>query len=190
MKILLVDDQEANTSVRRLLVTEIGVTFLEARSARDVLYLARRRRPNLIVLDLNSSAFSGFELLCRLVSANRAVRVLILATHSAPFYAARYLKAGALGYVSERVGAAELVTAVQRTAKGEHYVEYEIATQLAMGSTSSQSPMDQLTNRDVDMLRLLKGGLSYSEIASNLCLSSKSVVESCNRIKKAFDVSL
>ena len=116
--------------------------------------------------------------------------MLILASHSAPFYAARFLRAGALGYVSDRVDAAELVTAVRLTAKGEHYVEHEIATQLAMGNTLSRSPMDQLTNRDVDMLRLLEGGLSYSEIASHLCVSSKSVVESRNRIKNAFNVSL
>jgi two-component system, NarL family, invasion response regulator UvrY len=181
MKILFVHDN-AKASVRRLLAKETSISIIEAQTDRDALYLCRRGRPDLTILDLDRRAFSGFTLLRLLVDSRKAVRVLVLGGRSEPFYVARYLQAGALGYLSGNAGIEELVTAVRRTAKGDYYVEREIAVQLAIGRTSSGNILDQLTNCEIDILRLRLEGLSYSEIASVMHVHRKSIEALCRKI--------
>ena len=181
MKILLVHDN-AKAGVRRLLAKETSISILEAQTDRDALYLCRRGRPDLTILDLDRRAFSGFTLLRLLINSRKAVRVLVLGGRSEPFYVARYLQAGALGYLSGNAGIEELMTAVRRTAKGDYYVEREIAVQLAIGRTSSGNILDQLTNCEIDILRLRAEGLSYSEIASVVRVPRKSIEALCRRI--------
>lgn len=165
MKILLVHDN-AKAGVRRLLVNETSASILEAQTDRDALYLCRRGRPNLTILDLDRPAFSGFVLLRLLIDSRKAVRVLAIRGRSEPFYAARFLQGGALGYLSGNASIEELITAVRQTAKGDYYIEREIAVQLATGRASSGNILDQLTNCEIDILRLRAEGLDYPEIAS------------------------
>ena len=181
MKILLVHDN-AKAGVRRLLANETSVSILEAQTDRDALYLCRRGRPDLTILDLDRPAFSGFALLRLLIDSRKAVRVLAIGGRSEPFYVARYLQAGALGYLSGNAGNEELITAVRRTAKGDYYVEREIAVQLAIGRTSSGNILDQLTNCEIDILRLRAEGLNYSEIASVVRVPRKSIEALFSRI--------
>lgn len=174
MKILLVHDN-AKAGVRRLLANATSASILEAQTDRDALYLSRRGRPDLTILDLTRPAFSGFALLRRLIASRKAVRVLAIGGCSEPFYVARYLQAGALGYLSENAGNEEIITAVRRTVKGDHYVESEIAVQLAMGRASIGNMLDQLTNCEIDMLRLRAEGLDYWEIAAAVRVPCKSI---------------
>jgi two-component system invasion response regulator UvrY len=181
MKILLVH-ANAKAGVRRLLAKETSVSILEAQTDRDALYLCRRGRPDLTILDLDRRVFSGFTLLRLLIDSRKAVRVLAIGGHSKPFYAARFLQAGGLGYLSANAGIDELVTAVRRTAKGDYYVEREIAVQLAIGRTSSGNILDQLTNCEIDILRLRAEGLDYPEIAAVVRVPRKSIEALCRRI--------
>ena len=181
MKILLVHDN-AKAGVRRSLLNEGSVSILEAQADRDALYLCRRGRPDLTILDLDRPAFSGFTLLRLLIDSRKAVRVLAIGGRSEPFYVARYLQAGALGYLSGNAGNEEFITAVRMAAKGHHYFEREIALQLAIGETSSGSILDQLTNCEIDILRLRAEGLNYSEIASVVRVPRKSIEALFSRI--------
>jgi two-component system, NarL family, invasion response regulator UvrY len=189
MKILLVDDHVVvRAGVRRLLATEFDVSILEAESGQEALDLCRRERPDLIVLDLNLTGSSGLELLRRLVQLDKTVKILILSMHSEPVYAARALQAGARGYISKSAGADEFVDAVRQVGKGGHYVEREIASALAVGKFSKEDPLDQLTTREIDLLRLLGEGKSYAEIASVLGVSYKTVANSSSMIKQKLAV--
>jgi two-component system, NarL family, invasion response regulator UvrY len=189
MKILLVDDHVVvRAGVRRLLATEFDVSILEAESSQEALDLCRRERPDLIVLDLNLTGSSGLELLRRLVQLDKTVKILILSMHSEPVYAARALQAGARGYISKSAGADEFVDAVRQVGKGGHYVEREIAAALAVGKFSKEDPLDQLTTREIDLLRLLGEGKSYAEIASVLGVSYKTVANSSSMIKQKLAV--
>jgi two-component system, NarL family, invasion response regulator UvrY len=181
MKILLIHDN-AKAGVRRLLANETGVSILEAQTDRDARYLCRRWRPDLTILDLDRPAFSGFALLHLLIASRKAVRVLVIGGRSGPFYAARFLQAGALGYLSRNAGSEEFITAVRRTAKGDYHVEREIAVQLAIGRPSSGTILDQLTNREIDILRLRAEGLNYSEISSVARVPRKSIEALFSRI--------
>jgi two-component system invasion response regulator UvrY len=189
MKILLVDDHAVvRAGVRRLLATELDVSILEAESAGAALEMCRRERPDLVVLDLNLTGSSGLELLRRLVQSDKTVKVLILSMHSEPIYAARALQAGARGYVSKSAGADEFISAVRQVGRGGHYVEREIAAELAIGKFSTDDPFSRLTTREIDILRLLGEGQSYTQIAGAVGVSYKTIANASGLIKEKLAV--
>ena len=188
-KILLVDDHAvARAGMRGLLTTEPGFAIVEAESGGQALEICRRERPALVVLDLNLGDSSGLEVLRRIVNLDKAIRVLVLSMHSEPIYAARALQAGARGYVSKSAGADEFVTAVRAVLQGGRYIERELATHLAVSKFSEKDPLDELTAREVDILRGLGEGRSYAEIAAGIGVSYKTIANTSTRIKKKLGV--
>jgi len=184
MNILLVDDHAVvRAGVRRLLATEASVSIREAKSSDEALDACRRERPDLVILDLKLPGSSGLELLRRLVQLDKSVRILVLSMHSEPVYAARALQAGARGYISKSAAAEELVEAVRQVGKGGRYIEPEIAVELAVGKLSGADPLHQLTAREVDILRLLGEGKTYTQIAAALGVSYKTVANLSSAIK-------
>lgn len=184
MKILLVDDHTVvRAGVRRLLATEVNVSILEAETSQEALHVCRRDRPDLVVLDLNLPGSSGLELLRRIVQLDKSLKVLVLSMHSEPVFAARSLQAGARGYVSKSAAAEEFVEAVRQIGRGGHYIEREIAAELAVGKFSQTDPLDQLTAREVDILRLLGEGQTYTQIAAALGVSYKTIANSSSIIR-------
>jgi two-component system invasion response regulator UvrY len=189
MKILLVDDHAVvRAGVRRLLASESGISILEAETSHDAVEIWRRERPNLIILDLTLTDSSGLELLRRLIQLDKGAKILVLSMHSEPVYAARALQSGARGYVSKSAGADEFVNAVRQVGKGGHYVEREIAAELAVAKYSQKSPLDQLTTREVDILRLLGQGKSYAQIATAVGVSYKTVANTSSLLKQKLAV--
>jgi two-component system invasion response regulator UvrY len=189
MKILLVDDHAVvRAGVRRLLATERDVSIREAESSGEALDLYRRERPDLVILDLNLVGSSGLELLRRLVRSDKAANVLVLSMHSEPVYAARSIQAGARGYVSKSAGAEEFISAVRQVGRGDHYIERDISVQLAIGKFSPRDPFDQLTTREVDILRLLGEGQSYAQIASAVGVSYKTIANTSGVLKAKLSV--
>ena len=188
-KILLVDDHAvARAGMRGLLTTEPDIAILEAENGGEALEIWRRERPALVILDLNLTDSSGLEVLRRIVNLDRAARVLVLSMHSEPIYAARALQAGARGYVSKSAGAEEFVAAVRAVSRGERYIERELAVHLAVSKFSERDPLDELTAREVDILRGLGEGKSYTEIASEIGVSYKTIANTSTRMKKKLGV--
>jgi two-component system, NarL family, invasion response regulator UvrY len=189
MKILLVDDHVVvRAGVRRLLATEADVAILESGSSEEALELHQRERPELVILDLNLTGSSGLELLRRLIQSDKSAKILVLSMHSEPVYAARALQAGARGYVSKSASAEEFIEAVRQVGKGGHYIEREIAAELAIGKFSKRDPLEQLTTREIDILRLLGEGRSYAQIAAAIGVSYKTVANSSSLIKEKLAV--
>lgn len=189
MKILLVDDHAVvRAGVRRLLASESAISILEAETSHDAVEIWRRERPNLIILDLTLTDSSGLELLRRLIQLDKGAKILVLSMHSEPVYAARALQSGARGYVSKSAGADEFVNAVRQVGKGGHYVEREIAAELAVAKYSQKSPLDQLTTREIDILRLLGQGKSYAQIAAAVGVSYKTVANTSSLLKQKLAV--
>jgi two-component system, NarL family, invasion response regulator UvrY len=189
MKVLLVDDHAVvRAGVRRLLESETGISIVEAEDSHGALEIWRRERPNLIILDLNLTESSGLELLRRLIQLDKGAKILVLSMHSEPVYAARALQSGARGYVSKSAGADELVNAVKQVGKGGHYIEREIAAELAVAKYSQKNPLDQLTTREVDILRLLGQGKSYAQIAEAVGVSYKTVANTSSLMKQKLAV--
>jgi DNA-binding NarL/FixJ family response regulator len=189
MKVLLVDDHAVlRAGLRRLLASAPAVgEILEASGGRAVLSLVREHRPGLVLLDLNLPDIGGLELLRRLRNEAPAPAVLVFTMHADPVFAARALEAGAAGYVSKTAEPAELLEAVARIARGGRYVEAGIAQALAV--RDGGDPMDGLTRRELEILRLLREGCDLAGIAEAVGVSYKTVANSCHRMKAKLGVA-
>jgi two-component system invasion response regulator UvrY len=183
VNILLVDDHAiVRDGLRRLLATLGPNEVHEAGNGRDAIKLARANPLDLIVLDLNLPDLGGLELLGRLLHVSKAP-ILILSMHAESHYVNRALEAGARGYVSKNAAPDEVVRAAQRVATGGRYVESELAQALVLQGERLGPSLDQLSSRDIEILRLLANGRSLTEIAAALGLSYKTVANQCTQIK-------
>jgi DNA-binding NarL/FixJ family response regulator len=189
MKILVVDDHAVvREGIRRLLATISGAEIHEAANAQDAMNLSRTVSPDVVVLDINLDGSSGLELLRRLKAENVAARIVMFTMHSEPSYAMRALKAGAAGYVSKSAEAGELVTAVKKIASGDRYLDRSMASELVFSSAFTEDPLHKLSNREVEILRLLGEGKSLAEIAATFGIAYKTVANSCSRLKEKLGV--
>ena len=190
MKILLVDDHAiVRSGLRRLLATVAHAEILEAANGRDAITLTRAERPELVILDLNLPGLGGLELIRRLMQEDKSTRILVFSMHAEPLYAVRALEAGATGYLSKNVAPDELLTAVKRVGAGGRYVENEIAQAMAVQVAGPGQPLDRLTARDLEIMRLLADGRSLAEIADALGIGYKTVANTLSQIKAKLGVS-
>jgi len=189
MKVIIVDDHAVvRQGVQRLLSSEPGTVVFEATTAHEALALARKERPDVVVLDINLEGASGLELLRRLRAESPGIRVLMFSMHAEPVYANRALKAGAMGYVCKSASSEELTAAVMRVAQGERYIDNAMAGELVMDSVRAEDPFLKLTNREIEILRMLGEGKSLQGIADAIGIAYKTVANSCGRIKEKLDL--
>ncbi|HTJ62183.1 MAG TPA: response regulator transcription factor [Alphaproteobacteria bacterium] len=190
MKILLIDDHAiVRAGLRRLLTAVPNVAIAEAATGRDAIVRYREQRPDVVVLDLNLPGIGGLELLQRLLIDDPSARVLVFSMHAEAIYAARALQAGAKGYMSKNAAPEELLTAIRRLAEGGRYIENEIAQDLVLQSTPDGHPLQQLTGRDMEIMRLLGEGRSLAEIAAELGVGYKTIANTCSQIKAKLGVA-
>ncbi len=187
MSILLVDDHAlVRAGLKRLLSAQAAGEILEAANGRDALAIIRQQRPDLVILDLNLPGLGGLELLRRMLAAG-AGPILVLSMHGEPLYAKRALDAGAAGYVTKNASPDELLAAVRKVLAGGRYVEAELAQALA--TAGGGAGLDQLTARELEIMRLLAGGSSLAEIAAAVGVGYKTVANNCVQIKAKLGVS-
>lgn len=179
LRVLLADDHQiVAEGLKRLLepnfelvgIVEDGLALLAA---------ARELKPDVIVADISMPELNGLDALEELRKINDDVRVVILTMHHNVAYARQALAAGALGYVLKHSAASELIIAVNAAAAGKTYVTPAIAGELleAMraGDGVSDNPVQKLTLRQREILRLLVDGHSAKAIARRLDISSRTV---------------
>ncbi|MCB1518984.1 MAG: response regulator transcription factor [Hyphomicrobiaceae bacterium] len=183
-KILLVDDHVVvREGVRRLLLDLPGTVVLEAGNGQDALALFRKEAIDIVLLDLNLTGIGGLELLRRMLKENAKARIIVFSMHSEPLYAARALRLGAKGYVSKSAASDELLIAIRRVGDGGHYIERELASQLAVSMYGGEDPLQQLSTREIEILRLLGEGRSMTQIAESLGVSYKTIANTCSIMK-------
>jgi two-component system invasion response regulator UvrY len=185
MKILIVDDHVVvREGVRRLLGTLPASEIIEASNAAEALSAFRKEQPDVIVLDVHLGDSSGLELLQRLKADDKNAKVVMFTMHADPSYAARAIRSGAMGYVSKSAGAEELIAAVENVSRGDRYVDRDMASDLVFGAAQGADPFEELSNREVEILRLLGEGKSLTQIASTFGIAYKTVANSCTRLKE------
>nr|WP_294527620.1 response regulator transcription factor [uncultured Rhodopila sp.] len=190
MKALLIDDHAIVLSgLRRLFAALPQFAIFEAANGRDALGLVQSERPDLVVLDLNLPGIGGFELLRRILLEYPAARVLVLSMHTEARYASRAIQAGARGYVSKNAAPAELLKALRVVAEGGRYIENDVAQAMALNTVAAADGSAALTERDLEIVRLLGAGRSLHEIAGVLGIGYKTVANSCTQIKAKLGVS-
>jgi DNA-binding NarL/FixJ family response regulator len=149
----------------------------------DIVELA----PDAAIIDLSLQGDSGLDLIKSLQSLPRPPAVLVLSMHDEAFYAERALRAGALGYVMKRETSGKVIAALRQVLRGEIYVSATIASSAAemfvRRQTSGTSPLDCLTNREIEIFRLIGLGRENRRIAEELHVSLKTVQAHCANIK-------
>ena len=190
MKILLVDDHViVRSGLRSLLASVADTQISEAATGREALQRLRQDRPDLVLLDLKLPGIGGLELLRRMLLEDRTTRILVLSMHAEPLYAARAMQLGARGYLSKNASAEELLTAVRRVVEDGRYIESDIAQELALQTIVSGHGLQDLTERDLEIIRLLAEGMSLGEIADALGIGYKTVANACTQIKAKLGVT-
>lgn len=191
MKILIVDDHPiVRAGLRRLLGPELAAEVQEAASGKEALSVFRRQRPDLVILDLNLPDIGGLEIIARLKIVDPEARILVLSMHDDPIHVMRALQAGAAGYVSKNIPPDELLEAVRRVARGRTYVEREIAEELVFSNIRTPpQPLEDLSSRDLEILRLLAQGRSLAQIADALGIGYKTAANNCSQIKAKLRVT-
>jgi DNA-binding NarL/FixJ family response regulator len=145
--------------------------------------------PDAVIVDLSLKGDSGLDLIKRLQSLAGPPPVLVLSMHDEAIYAERALRAGALGYVMKRETSGRVIDALRRILAGQVYVSAPIAAQAAerflrTRTASPSSPIDSLTDREIEIFRLIGQGLENRRIAEDLHLSLKTVQTHCAHIKE------
>lgn len=190
MKVLLVDDHAVvRSGLRNLLSAVADVQLSEAATGREALQRLRLDRPALVLLDLNLPGIGGLELLRRMLLEDASIRIVVLSMHAEPLYATRAMELGARGYLSKNASAEELLLAVRRVAEGGRYIENEIAQELALQVASPGRGVQELTERDIEIMRLLAEGRSLAEIAEALGIGYKTVANASGQIKVKLGVT-
>jgi two-component system response regulator NreC len=175
--IVLADDHEiVRAGLRMLLDAEPG--FAVVSEAGDVALTERRvaaHRPRVLVLDVNMTDGSSLPAIPRLRAASPQTRIVMLTMHNDPELAREALRAGATGFVLKESAKEELIRAVHLAADGRTYLTPELGARLATEGPPASSAPDDLSAREVEVLRLIAVGHTNTEIASQLFLSVRTV---------------
>src|ERR1700720_2343384 len=152
-----------------------------------------KTKPDVALIDISLKNESGLELVKNLESKFPLVALIVLSMHDEALYAERALRAGARGYVMKRETTKSVLTAIRRVVKGDVYVSERFVNVMArrLGSSrkaAANSPVELLSDRELEVFRLLGQGRSTSQIAEDLHLSLKTVQAYCARAKEKFDV--
>jgi two-component system response regulator NreC len=133
-------------------------------------------KPDVLVLDLNMpGTTTSLEALPRIAEASPNTRVVILTMQEDPQFARQALQSGALAYVLKEAADSELVEAIRRAAVGETYLNPRLGAAMAAAPPEPAGPPDNLTEREVDVLRLIALGHTNAEIGEQLFLSVRTV---------------
>jgi two-component system response regulator NreC len=178
--IVLADDHGVvRSGLRMLLDAEAGLRVVaEAATVDDAVRAAKAHRPAVLVLDLNMPGTATSSSLDALPALRRDVpdsAVVILTMQEDPQFARQALAAGAQAYVLKEAADRELVEAVRRAAAGEVYLNPRLGAQLAVAPAGPAGPPDDLTARELEILRLIALGHTNAEIGGQLYLSVRTV---------------
>jgi len=181
VRVLLADDHAlVRAGIRALLESLEGIAVVaEAGNGGEVLELARKHRPDIVLLDISMPGIGGLEASAQLKQELPEVRVVMLSMHANEEYVLQALRAGAVGYMLKDSATAELELALQAVMQGETYLSPPISRQVVEGYVqrvgAEQPAADHLTPRQRQVLQLIAEGLSTKEIAYRLELSVKTV---------------
>jgi DNA-binding NarL/FixJ family response regulator len=190
MKLVLVVEDHAivRAGIRRLLDERGDIDVLEAATGETALAEITSREFALVILDLNLPGLAGLELLRRIVRSAPGLPVLIFSQHTEAIYATRALETGARGFVSKNAKPEELLDAVDTILNGGVAIEKDVAAEMAAHDLAEDAYLRPLTERDLEILRLLSAGDSLSEIADKLGIAYKTVANTLGRIKEKLGV--
>jgi len=189
VRIVLADDHlVVRAGLRLLLDGEPGLEVVaEAGDIEAARRYVRGHHPDVLVLDLNMPGGSSLEAIPAIRAESPDTQIVVLTMQQEPAFAREALGGGALGYVLKEAADEELVEAVRRAAAGESYLNPRLGARIA--SEPLPGPPDDLSEREVDVLRLIALGHTNAEIAQQLYLSVRTVETHRSHIQQKLRLS-
>ena len=177
IKVVIADDHAVvRSGLRMLLDAEEGLHVVaEAGDVPTAMQVIRAHRPQVAVLDLNMPGGSGLEAIPALRESTPETAIVVLTMQDDPAYARQALQSGASGFVLKEAADDELLEAVRLAAKGETYLNPRLGARLAAAPAPPVGPPDDLSARELDVLRLIALGHTNAEIGKQLYLSVRTV---------------
>jgi DNA-binding NarL/FixJ family response regulator len=160
----------------------------ETSNPEEAVKIAKEKSPRIVLMDINMSPVNGFDGTKMIRKYSPGSRIIGISMHSMPAYARKMLQLGAMGYVTKNSSKDELLMAIEQVNEGKKYVCDEVKNILAqqeLDEDSGKPDMNVLSKRELDIVKLIKEGLSSREIAVQLDISLKTVeVHRYNILKK------
>ena len=195
-RVFLVDDHPLVREGLTNLINEQNDLIVcgEAEDSAGAMSGIAKTRPDVALVDISLKNESGLELVKNLESQFPLVALIVLSMHDEALYAERALRAGARGYVMKRESTKSVLASIRRVMEGGVYVSERVVNSMARRFRSSSkrvesSPVERLSDRELEIFRLLGQGRTTAQIAEDLHLSLKTVQAYCARAKEKFGVS-
>lgn len=180
--VLLADDHPiVRQGIRNLLEADASFWVVgEAEDGLQAVQLAEQHKPDVVIVDMMMPRLNGLETIRQITSRLPNIRCIVLSMQSADPYVVQALKAGAAGYVLKDSAPNEIANAIQQVLSGKRYLSPQISEKLinlfiAEVETDALDPYNTLTTRERELLQLAAEGLSNSNIAERLSISSRTV---------------
>jgi two-component system invasion response regulator UvrY len=190
--ILLVDDHAVvRMGFKMLIEAEEGIKVIgEAESGEIAVKLFQELKPDIIVMDITMPGIGGLEAIDRIIAKDKNTKILVLSAHEDSVHPKRVLNAGAMGYLTKRSAAEELIKAIKSIHQGKRYLEPNIAQQMAITQLSGETnPVEILSDREFEVFIALAKGKSTNDIADTLCLSPRTVGTHLYNIKQKLNAN-
>jgi DNA-binding NarL/FixJ family response regulator len=180
IKVVLADDHHVVREGFRRIVEDAGdmKVVAEAADGREAIEQVKKTAPDVAVIDISMPGMDGLEVISQLRYSHPELPILILTMHEEEQYVVRAISAGAMGYVTKRVAPEQLVEAIRKVHAGRRYLTESAAEMLALRMTrgaGGTSPLDSLSDREIQVLRRLALGHTNREIAETYNISVKTV---------------
>ena len=187
IRVYITDDHPiVRRGIKQLLGTETGIEVVgEATNGREAVMDMDELKPDIVLMDLVMPVMDGIEAIRQIKAAHPSIQILVLTSFATDDKVFPAIKAGALGYLIKDTGPDELVRAIRQVHQGQPTLHPSIAQKLLkeLTLTSEQPPSpDPLTEREVEVVKLIARGLSNQEIAETLVVSIATVYTHVSRI--------
>jgi two-component system, NarL family, response regulator NreC len=176
-KVVVADDHAVvRSGLRMVLDAEPDIEVVaEAADVESTFQKVRAHRPAVLVLDLHMPGGPSLPQIPALLEASPDTRIVVLTMQDDPAFAREALRAGATGYVLKEAANADLAQAIRQATEGRTYLQPELGAKLAQAQPEPEGPPDDLTEREVEVLRLIALGYTNAEIGEQLFLSVRTV---------------
>lgn len=190
VSVVLADDHViVRDGIRMVLESEEDIRVVaEAGTAEDAARYVLGHKPSILVLDLNMPGDPSLEVIPKVLEVSPETKIIVLTMQSEPAFVRTALQAGASGYVVKHSAAKELVDAIRTALAGETYLNPTLGAKLA-AAPATDSPPDELTPREIEVLGLLAQGFMNPEVAEQLVLSVRTVETHRANIQRKTGVS-
>ncbi len=180
IRVLLADDHTVvRAGLKRLVEGAGDMTVVgEASNGRETVRIARETCPDIAVVDISMPGIDGLEVISHLLTHNPNLPILVLTMHEEEQYVVRALGAGAKGYITKRSAAEQLIKAIRKVHGGGRYLDETAAESLALRiarGSRGDSPLEILSNREIQVLRSIATGQTNRQIAGDYHISIKTV---------------